>query len=294
MSYHPDEGGYAEYLRDCGASEADIRAAVEAPMDASSATVASSLSFKGAGNDLFQAGDFAGAIGQYTLALDASRAEGGRAHAAFISRLLSNRALCYLKTGAFAACERDADLAFSLDSNNDKALRHRGVARQNMPSRRAEALVDLEQYVSAHPEDAKAARLLDGLRRRSDGAAKVASSSASTTSSPSLASSPTSASSSCQKVPYTVEKIGEGEIFAMHRISFTVPRAQISKLKGGSATVQVRGGSFALEAVPEASAVETIIESPDPTPAADAIAERIYRRIHSDTAPPGMEVCVVS
>ena len=28
MSYHPDEGGYGEYLRDCGASEADIRDAV--------------------------------------------------------------------------------------------------------------------------------------------------------------------------------------------------------------------------------------------------------------------------
>ena len=179
------------------------------------------------------------------------------------------------------------DLALTLDPSNLKALRHRGMARRSLPARRAEARRDLERYLAAHPEDAKAARALASVSRGA-----VASSAAESSAAESAASEPTGLPQ--HKVPYAVERIGEGEIFALHRISFAVPRAQLDKLQGGSATVQVRGGSFALAADPEAGAVETVVESPDPTPVADAIAERIYLRINSDVAPPGMEVCVVS
>ena len=252
----------------------------------------SALSFKGAGNRLFNASDFAGAIDQYSQAIEAARAAPGGADSAFLSRLLSNRALCHLKLSAAAAAESDADLALSLDPSNAKALRHRGIARKDMPSRRSEAIADLEEYLSMHPRDVKAARTLSNLRR--SGSSAEVGSGASEPSTLSDAGSASASGPSWNRVSYTAEHIGEGEIFAKHRICFKVPREHLSKLKGGSATVQVRGGSFALEADHESGTVETVIESPDPIPAADAIAERIHLRITSDTAPPGMEVCTVS
>ena len=39
--------------------------------------------------------------------------------------------------------------------------------------------------------------------------------------------------------------------------------------------------------------VETTIETPDPKPAADEIAERIYMRINTNDEFSGMEACVV-
>ena len=123
----------------------------------------SALSFKGAGNRLFNASDFAGAIDQYSQAIEAARAAPGGADSAFLSRLLSNRALCHLKLSAAAAAESDADLALSLDPSNAKALRHRGICgrtcRLMVRGYRRSWGVSL-----MHPR-AKAARTLSNLRR---------------------------------------------------------------------------------------------------------------------------------
>ena len=59
-------------------------------------------------------------------------------------------------------------------------------------------------------------------------------------------------------VPYTVEKAGEGEIFALHRVCFKVPRDRLARLQGGRASIMVRGGTFELTADKEAGTVETI------------------------------------
>ena len=90
-----------------------------------------------------------------------------------------------------------------------------------------------------------------------------------------------------------MEKIGEGEMFDVWRVQFQVPREGLARLTGGRATVQARGGSFELVANHDAGCVETTVETPDPKPAADAIAERIYLRINSNDQFSGMEACAV-
>ena len=244
-------------------------------------------SAKKAGNDMFSSGDYEGACMKYTDAIMMGVDQGCTFH----SKLLSNRSLCNLKLQRFNEAEADASGALREDPSNTKALRHRGIARSNIDGQEDLALADLEEFMSksgGKKMDKTATKVLRKLRGRNG-----SSSSSSSSSSSKGASKETKEALTPGRVEYTVEKVGEGEIFDLWRVSFQVPIDGLKRLSGGRASVQARGGVFELVANEEAGCVETTIETPDPKAAADAIAERIHLRINSNDSFTGMEACLI-
>ena len=237
--------------------------------------------FKQQGNALFAKGDYAGAVEQYTNAI----AKCSEADTVMASKLFSNRALCNLKLGNNPYAEADATAALCEDSSNIKALRHRGMARCNIDGQQELAIADLEQFVESGGKiDKSLVKTLKKLKGGVDALSQLTGESKTTVA---------AATKATKTVAYTVEKVGEGEIFDVWKVQFQVPRQGLDRLSGGRASVQVRGGSFELVANPASGCVETTIETPDPKPAADAIAERIYLRINSSDTFSGMDACVV-
>jgi hypothetical protein len=233
--------------------------------------------YKAKGNDYFSQGDYERAAEQYTTALSNCRAD----DKATASKIFSNRALCHLKLNNHQYAEADATAALREDPTNIKALRHRGMARMNIDGQQELAIADLESFVERGGTlDKKTVHALQKLKGGVDALSR-------------LSASTKEEQKEQKKVQYTVEKIGEGDIFDLWRVQFVVPREGLNRLSGGRASVQVRGGSFELVANPESGCVETTIETPDPTLAADAIAERIHLRINSNDSFSGMDACFV-
>lgn len=233
--------------------------------------------YKAKGNDYFSQGDYERAAEQYTTALSNCRADDKTT----ASKIFSNRALCHLKLNNHQYAEADATAALREDPTNIKALRHRGMARMNIDGQQELAIADLESFVERGGTlDKKTVHALQKLKGGVDALSR-------------LSASTKEEQKEQKKVQYTVEKIGEGDIFDLWRVQFVVPREGLNRLSGGRASVQVRGGSFELVANPESGCVETTIETPDPTLAADAIAERIHLRINSNDSFSGMDACFV-
>ena len=241
--------------------------------------------YKAKGNDYFSQGDYERAAEQYTTAISNCRADDKTT----ASKIFSNRALCHLKLNNHQYAEADATAALREDPTNIKALRHRGMARMNIDGQQELAIADLESFVERGGTlDKKTVHALQKLKGGVDALSRLSASTQSST-----RSSTKEEQKEQKKVKYTVEKIGEGDIFDLWRVQFVVPREGLNRLSGGRASVQVRGGSFELVANPESGCVETTIETPDPTPAADAIAERIHLRINSNDSFSGMDACTV-
>ena len=238
------------------------------------------LQHKAKGNDYFSQGDYENAAEQYTTAISKCSADDKTT----ASKIFSNRALCHLKLNNHQYAEADATAALREDATNIKALRHRGMARMNIDGQQELAFADLESFVERGGKlDKKTVNTLQKSKGGVDALSRLSSSK----------SSSREEQKEQKKVKYTVEKIGEGDIFDLWRVQFIVPQEGLNRLSGGRASVQVRGGSFELVANPESGCVETTIETPDPTPAADAIAERIHLRINSNDSFSGMDACTV-
>jgi hypothetical protein len=242
---------------------------------------------KAAGNAYFSTGDYESAAEQYTVALSKCLA----ADKVLASTILSNRSLCHLKLDHHSEAEADATAALREDSNNIKALRHRGAARLHMEGQGDLAIADFELFVERGGTMDK--KLLKRLTKRQVSADVLNRLAGRRSDDKGDSSGGEKKSPAVQRVDYTVEKIGAGTIFDVWRIQFAVPQSGLQRLSGGRASVQARGGSFELVAHPTAGCVETTVETPDPTPVADEIAQRIYLRLHTSDTFSGMEACVV-
>ena len=89
-----------------------------------------------------------------------------------------------------------------------------------------------------------------------------------------------------QKVPYTIEDLGNDRVKAV----FTVPEEAVAALSAKGAVMYIRGGSFQmLKSNDSTNTVYTIFESVLPSMTCDAIAERIQFRIDNPNSP-GMEM----
>ena len=89
-----------------------------------------------------------------------------------------------------------------------------------------------------------------------------------------------------QKVPYTIEDLGNDRVKAV----FTVPEEAVAALSAKGAVMYIRGGSFQmLKSNGSTNTVYTIFESVLPSMTCDAIAERIQFRIDNPNSP-GMEM----
>ena len=244
-----------------------------------------SLQTKEIGNNLFSSGDYEAAAEQYTLSLSQLQNE----DPIFISKIFSNRCLCYYKLKSFQKAEADATAALREDPNNHKALRHRGMARSKISGQEDLAVSDLEQYLIVSNEtnaktDKTVTKTINKLKgNNNDNDNNNNNDNERKTSTP----------IGKQRVEYSSEIVGEGDIFNIWRVKFQVPTAGLQRLTGGRATVQARGGIFELIGNEMEGCVETTIETPDPKPAADEIAERIYMRINTNDEFSGMEACVV-
>jgi hypothetical protein len=169
---------------------------------------------KAAGNALFAAGDYGGAIGAYGAALLRAFEEGGAAAgppetAALMGACYLNTAACHLKLGAWAAAERSASASLALGvepTSRAKGLYRRGLARARMAAamaaaaaveagaveagavagaaaaaKSAEAVEDLEAAAAAEPRNKSVQKELRALRSASSSSLSSSSSSSSST-----------------------------------------------------------------------------------------------------------------
>ena len=249
-----------------------------------------SLQTKEIGINLFSSGDYEAAAEQYTLSLSQLQNE----DPIFISKIFSNRCLCYYKLKSFQKAEADATAALREDPNNHKALRHRGMARSKISGQEDLAVSDLEQYLIVSNEtNAKTDKTVTKTINKLKGNNNDNNNNNNNNNNDNDNERKTSTPIGKQRVEYSSEIVGEGEIFNIWRVKFQVPTAGLQRLTGGRATVQARGGIFELIGNEMEGCVETTIETPDPKPAAEEIAERIYMRINTKDEFSGMEACVV-
>jgi len=102
------------------------------------------------GNDLFRAGNYAGAVAKYDEAIAANAND---------AAALANRAECYLRCRQFHLALADATRAYAADANHVKALYKRAMALNGM-GRYAEAIKTLKTLAELAPEDDAAAHAL--------------------------------------------------------------------------------------------------------------------------------------